>query len=196
MRRDLLPAEFFRRPAIEVAPDLLGCRLDSAVGREQTGGIISEVEAYHQHDPASHSFRGPTERNRSMFLSGGHLYVYLIYGIHFCMNVVTGEEGTGEAVLIRGLRPDVGIEVIRGRRGSSIPDRELTNGPGKVAQALAVSRAHDGSDLRGPGSLLTISRGVSIEPAKVLSSERIGISKGKDRKWRWYIERSTIISSV
>ncbi len=139
---------WFDRSSVDVARDLLGMRLvhDGASGR--VGGRIVEVEAYQgPEDLAAHSSRGRTARNATMFGPPGHLYVYLIYGIHHCMNVVTGPGEKPEAVLIRALAIDEGIEFARGRRGPAVPDPRLAAGPGNLARALGVDRALNGSDL-------------------------------------------------
>jgi DNA-3-methyladenine glycosylase len=171
-----------------VAPRLLGATLISRIGGEETGGIIVETEAYREHEPASHSFRGPTDRNRSMFLEGGHLYVYFIYGMHFCLNVVCGRKDHGEAVLIRSIKPTIGIGTMRTRRGPRISDIDLANGPGKLTQALGIDRRVDGCDLDDPNAPVTI-RTVPEEmlPAYT-TSPRVGITKARDLHWRFQID--------
>ena len=145
-----LEREWFDRPAADLARDLLGSRLvhDSADGR--VGGRIVEVEAYEgPQDLAAHSSRGRTPRNAVMFGPPGHLYVYLIYGLHHCLNVVAGPGDKPEAVLIRALEIDQGITLARRRRGPNVPDRRLASGPGNVGRALGLDRTHNGMDLVG-----------------------------------------------
>ena len=136
---------WFGRPADVVAPDLLNKVLSVESDAGIASGRIIETEAYLPDDPASHAFNGPTDRNRVMFGPAGHLYVYLSYGIHHCANVVTGADGSGQAVLIRAVTPIDGVELIRERRGR--PDRELSDGPGKLCAALGIDLGHDGIDL-------------------------------------------------
>ena len=168
--RDLLVGS-----APTVAPLLLGMRLENR--RDGTSIIITEAEAYTEDDPASHSRRGQTARNRSMFGDPGTLYVYRSYGVHWCANVTTGPTGVGEAVLVRAGRPERGIEIMEKRRGRT--DR-LTDGPGKVCAALAITGTDDGSDLvAGP---IRLSRALSFSFG---ATPRIGISAGRDRRWRF-----------
>jgi DNA-3-methyladenine glycosylase len=165
---------WFDRPSASLAPDLLGCRLVHASPDGVVGGRIVEVEAYQgPEDLAAHSARGRTPRNAVMFGQPGHLYVYLIYGLHHCLNVVGGPGNKPEAVLVRALEIDEGIELARARRGSSVVDRRLAAGPGNVGQALGVDRSLNGTDLLdGP---------VWIEPRRgqappVSRGPRIGVA--------------------
>ena len=143
-----LDRAWFDRPSDELARDLLGCRLVHAGPAGTVGGRIVEVEAYRgPEDLAAHSSRGRTARNAVMFGAPGHLYVYLIYGLHHCLNVVAGPGDKPEAVLIRALAIDEGPELARARRGERVPDRRLAAGPGNAAQALGVDRGLNGADL-------------------------------------------------
>ena len=171
-------------PATEIAPRLLGRVL---VAGERAGRIV-EVEAYMgADDPASHAYRGPTPRTATMFGPPGHLYVYFTYGMHWCTNVVTGNDGQGSAVLLRALAPLTGIDEMRTARPRARRDRDLCNGPAKLAQALGLDGTHDGVDLCDPASpvqLLDDGWQPEVEP---VTSSRIGISVAFDRPWRWYL---------
>ena len=177
----------FTLPAVDLARRLLGWEL---LRREAdgswTGGVIVETEAYPGGaDLASHTALGRrTARNESMYLPGGHLYVYLIYGMHHCLNVVSGEAGSGEAVLVRSLRPNAGLRSMRDRRpGRS--DRDLARGPGRLCAALGVDRSFDGERIGGTGSLILRS---GIEPEGVLATPRVGIESSGEwatRRWRF-----------
>lgn len=162
---------WFDRPARQLAPELLGARLVHDAPDGTVGGRIVEVEAYcGPEDLAAHSSRGRTTRNAVMFGSPGHLYVYLIYGLHHCLNVVAGPGAKPEAVLIRALEIDEGVELARARRGRGAPTHRLAAGPGNAARALGVDRALNGADvLAGPvwieagrGARLPVSRGPRI----------------------------------
>ena len=160
----------------EVAPALIGVTLLV----DGVGGRIVEVEAYDHEDPASHGYRGRTERNASMFGPPGHAYVYRSYGIHWCLNLVCEGEGIANAVLVRALEPTHGLDLMRKRRGLDDP-RLLCSGPGRLCQALAVTREHDGLALdRPPFELLAPDR-----PVEVVSGTRIGISRAAELPWRY-----------
>lgn len=154
------------------------------------GGVIVEAEAYDQEDPASHGFGGRrTARNASMFASPGHAYVYRSYGIHWCLNLVCEEKGRASAVLIRALEPTHGLDQMRDRRSLEAV-RLLCSGPGRLCQALAISDAHDGTELdRRPFCLFARER-----PPPMLIGPRIGISKASDRPWRYGLEGSPFLS--
>ena len=190
--------DFFLRDARQAARDLLGCRLVN--GERQ--GIIVETEAYLQDDPGSHSCRGPTRRCASMYLEGGHAYVYLIYGIHHCFNVVTGEKGRGEAVLIRACEPTAGLEAMRrsrrAQKGASQrpqPDYALCSGPGSLCAAFGISRReHDG--IRIGGGELCILPGTAVPDEQTGCSRRIGLSPGRgdELPYRWFVSGSLSVS--
>jgi DNA-3-methyladenine glycosylase len=177
--------DFFDRPVHEVAPDLIGVTLLV----DGVGGPIVEVEAYDQDDPASHAFRGRTARNAVMFGPPGHAYVYRSYGIHWCLNFVCAASGRAEAVLIRALLPERGLEAMRARRGLEAP-RSLCSGPGKLCQALAIARGHDGLPLDAPPFEL-LERG---ERPPVAAGPRIGITRATELAWRYGLEGSPFLS--
>lgn len=166
----------------EVARRLLGHRLRTDFGG-RAAVVIEEVEAYGgPDDPASHAYRGRTLRNASMFGPAGTLYVYRSYGIHWCANVVTGTQGEGEAVLIRGGRVVEGMELVQARRGRR---DHLTDGPGKLTQALGITGDHDGTSvLAGP---VRLEEGPGLDPALVFRTPRIGISREAERPWRFVV---------
>ena len=179
-----LGRSFFARDVHVVAGDLLGATLLV----DGVGGAVVEVEAYAPDDPASHSFGGRTERNASMFGPPGHAYVYRSYGIHWCLNLVCGER-PGAALLVRALAPSFGVDRMRRRRGVD-DERLLCAGPGRLAQALAVTGAHDGLPLDEPPFALF----ASPAPAPVARTPRIGISRATDRPWRYVLTGSRYAS--
>jgi DNA-3-methyladenine glycosylase len=184
-----LRRDFFDRSVHKVAPELIGATLMVGQGSKVAGGIIVEVEAYHHTDPAAHSYRGPTDRNRVMFGPPGFLYVYRSYGIHWCMNFVCEEEGSASAVLIRALEPVEGLAAMRRRRDAD-DVRALCSGPGKVCEALGVTREHNGLALdRAPIAIYarTSKPGILVGP-------RIGITKAVDHPWRYGMKGSKFLS--
>jgi len=153
---------------------------------------LVEVEAYQEGDPASHSFRGPTPRNAVMFGPAGHLYVYFSYGMHWCMNVVTGPPGQGSAVLLRAAEPLEGIEAMAARRG--LDDvRKLCAGPGRLTQALAIGRSDGGADLVR-GTALRLHAGDPVASRRVGRSTRVGVNVGIEKRWRFFERGSPWIS--
>jgi DNA-3-methyladenine glycosylase len=180
-----LTREFFGRSVHEVAPDLLGATLLF----QGVGGQIVEVEAYHHTDPAAHSFRGPTPRNRVMFGPPGFAYVYRSYGIHWCVNFVCEEEGSASAVLIRALEPTHGIATMRRRRGLQ-DARALCSGPGKLTEALGITNAHNGLPLDAAPFALHERKG----KVDVVSGIRIGLTKAVDLPWRYGLRDSKFLS--
>ncbi|HEY9855925.1 MAG TPA: DNA-3-methyladenine glycosylase [Stenomitos sp.] len=174
---------------VEAARRLLGCVLVRRDGADVLAGRIVETEAYRPDDPASHSFRGPSARNASMFGSPGRAYVYLIYGRNHCLNVVTEGAGTGAAVLIRALEPLAGMEAMRERRGSP----HLTNGPGRLCQAMGIDRSLDGADLLG-GDRLYLLAAPPLPDEAIRATGRIGISKAVDWPWRFVVAGNAHLS--
>jgi DNA-3-methyladenine glycosylase len=180
-----LPAEAFARSVHEVAPALIGVTLLV----DGVGGRIVEVEAYDHEDPASHGFRGRTARNASMFGPPGHAYVYRSYGIHWCLNLVCEVEGVANAVLVRALEPTHGLDAMRRRRGREDP-RLLCGGPGRLCQALGVTREHDGLALDRPPFEVLAAEG----PVEVVSGPRIGITRAAELPWRYAEAGSRFLS--
>ena len=178
-----LGRDFFARSALEVAPDLLHKVL--VVGDRSVR--ITETEAYLGDDPASHSFRGPTPRTAVMFGPAGVLYVYFTYGMHWCANVVTGADGVGEAVLLRAGLPLTGVDAMRAVRKAARRDRDLTNGPAKLAQALGLDGSANGVDLLVDSAEICIADDRSPAPTRIVTTPRIGISKAVDRPWRFLV---------
>ena len=181
----MLERGFFARSVHEVAPELLGATLLV----DGVGGPIVEVEAYDATDPAAHGFRGRTERNASMFGPPGHAYVYRSYGIHWCLNLVCEEEGSAAAVLVRALEPAHGVDLMRVRRGLD-EARLLAAGPGRLCQALGVTREHDALPLDAPPFELL----PSAESVPVVAGPRIGISVATELPWRYGVEGSRYLS--
>ncbi|MEW2574589.1 DNA-3-methyladenine glycosylase [Streptomyces sp. NPDC047070] len=198
--RTPLARDFFDRPVLEVAPDLLGRVL---VRRDPDGSAdpielrITEVEAYDgPNDPGSHAFRGPTTRNAVMFGPPGHVYVYFTYGMWHCMNLVCGPEGRASAVLLRAGEITEGVEVARKRRLSARHDRELAKGPARLATALGVDRSLDGTDAcASQSSPLGLLHGTPVTSDQVLSGPRTGVSgDGGVHPWRYWITNDPTVS--
>lgn len=174
------------QPVLETARNLLGCEIVRRSPEGKRRVRIVETEAYSEDDPASHSYNGPTPRSRVMFGPPGHWYVYKCYGIHWMLNVVCGSEGDGEAVLIRAAEPVRGESLMEQRRGRS--GSSLTNGPGKLAEALDVQPDFDGTSVRSGSLLLRTGTDVS----DVFESPRVGITEDKTRFWRFYTSSSYV----
>ena len=168
--------------------DLLGCVLSHDTPEGRASGVIVETEAYRPEDPACHAYNGPTMRNRNIFGPPGIAYVYLSYGIHHLLNAVCEGEGVGSAVLVRALRPVEGVPLMQRRRGRP---RDLCNGPGRLTQALGVDLAFDGRDLTSGN--LAISEGQRPE-GLIVSTTRIGITRGAELPWRYLIEGERDVS--
>lgn len=180
------------RSAIDVAPGLLGAQIEVGHGDSMRSGTIVEVEAYGAGDDgASHAFRGVTPRNEAMFGPPGHLYVYRIYGMHWCANVVCSPDGDASAVLIRAVAPITGVDAMWPDRPKAKTERDLCSGPGKLCAALGIDGSHDGADLFDPASPIRLAQsdGVSgaIANRHVVTGPRIGISKAVDRPWRFAV---------
>jgi DNA-3-methyladenine glycosylase len=193
----ILPRDFYERPTIDVAQDLLGCCLVHLEGDMTTAGKIVETEAYLSGDPAAHSFIGKTKRNAVLFGPVGHAYVYLIYGMHYCINAVTGEEGSGEAVLIRALEPLQGISVMKRRRGTE-SIRQLCSGPGKLTGAMGITRECNGASFM-EGPLRIVSRDSvpghdPVQNAEIVRTTRVGIVKAAEKPLRFYLKGNPHIS--
>jgi DNA-3-methyladenine glycosylase len=188
-----LARAFFTRPVVEVARDLLGCILVHETEDGRTTGMIVEAEAYSSDDPASHSYRGRTERNAPMFEDPGHAYVYFTYGMHYCLNAVTERPGKAAAVLIRAVQPLEGIELMRARRGGAVRDRDLARGPGRLTQAFGIARAQNRSDLTKPPLMICAGERLPYNGAR--ATPRIGLGMLQDgRLWRFAIKDSSWVS--
>jgi len=188
-----LPRSWYERPLLEVARDSIGKLFIYNSPQGQIITKIVEVEAYHMiGDPACHAHRGKTSRNYVMFGEGGHLYVYFIYGMYYCMNIVVEKEGVAAAVLIRALEPISGLELIRKNRPNK-KDRELLNGPGKVCSGLGITKKHNGLDLTSEIIFLAESKNI-LNNQEIISTTRIGISQAKDLPWRFYEKNSIWVS--
>ena len=191
MIRNLSLTEALNLPAEEAARRLLGAVIERTVGDVVLRARIVEVEAYDQTDPASHTFRGLSQRNASMFKAAGHAYVYFIYGMHYCLNIVAGPADFGAGVLIRAVEPLDGEAVMIANRGGRT-GIELTNGPSKLCAALAVDRALDGHDISQPPLRVLLSPPLTDD--QVVVTGRIGITKAADWPRRFYLRDSPYVS--
>jgi DNA-3-methyladenine glycosylase len=180
-----LTRSFFNRSVHEVAPDVIGATLFV----DGVGGRLVEVEAYHQTDPAAHSFHGPTKRNAVMFGPPGYAYIYRSYGIHWCLNFVCEPKESASAVLIRAIEPTAGLKAMRRRRGVA-DERLLCSGPGRLCQALRVTALHNGLVLDRPPFEL-FAREDDVE---VVAGPRIGLTKAVDKPWRYGLKGSRFLS--
>jgi DNA-3-methyladenine glycosylase len=180
-------------PSVESAPLLLGCVLS----RKTPEGILSvrivETEAYHQDDPASHSFAGLTNRTAPMFDEGGHIYVYFTYGMHYCVNIVVGQKGIGEAVLLRAGEPLQGIEVMKKHRGIN-NIQNLANGPAKLCQALGIISTELSGKKLGSNTLLLKLPLQETTKENIVAAPRVGIKKATDKPWRFYLKANPFVS--
>jgi len=185
----VLPADFYARPVLEVARDLVGCTVE----HRGAAGVIVETEAYHQSEPACHAFAGLTPRTRTLFGEPGLAYVYLSYGVHALLNAVCEPEGVGAAVLVRALAPVAGLDAMHARRRSSparsfgdrpLREQDLCSGPGKLTQALGVGLAQNAGDLsRGP--VLIRARTADWRDPPLVTGPRIGITRAVELRWRF-----------
>jgi DNA-3-methyladenine glycosylase len=188
-----LGPDFFNRPTLTVAQDLLGAILVRKTKTHLLTGMIAETEAYvGEDDPASHAYGGMTPRNKLMYGPAGLAYVYFIYGNHYCLNFVTEPEGFPAAVLIRALQPLAGLERMFENRGSVKNQAQLCNGPGKLCQALQIDQKLNGISLAS-NQLFLLPGNSSVQ---IANSPRIGISQGQDRKWRYYIKNNVYVSNL
>jgi DNA-3-methyladenine glycosylase len=200
----LLPRDFFARPALAVAGELLGCVLAHQTGGGLTAVMLTEVEAYEgASDPASHAYRGQTARNAVMFGAPGHAYVYFTYGMHFCVNLVCLPPGTASAVLLRAGRVIEGVPLAAGRRSArrngarpgGPSERELARGPARLCQALGIGRELDGADVCDPASPLRIQAGPGGPALGISRGPRVGISAAAGRPWRFWLTGDPTVSS-
>lgn len=180
----MLPRSFYRRDAVEVARDLLGRRLVSGAGKQRVSGIIVETEAYlGVIDKAAHTYgHRRTARNETMWGDAGHLYVYFVYGMHHCANVAAGRRDEPVAVLLRALEPDEGVELMFERRRAARRPTDLCSGPAKLCQALAITRAHDGTDLIAGSVTIEPARSRRLRPGRIAEGPRIGVDYAEE--WR------------
>ncbi|RLE76115.1 MAG: DNA-3-methyladenine glycosylase [Thermoprotei archaeon] len=189
-----LPRVFYERPSVVVARELLGKLLVKEEGGALLVGVIVEAEAYGgPEDPASHAARGRTKYNWPLWREPGLAYVYRIYGVHFCLNVVAAERrGLGSAVLIRAVESVEGVEVMRARRGVNDP-RLLTSGPARLTEAYGIDLSFNGWDLT-EGRVLYIARGADVPDSRVAASTRVGVTKAREAPWRFYVRDSPYVS--
>jgi DNA-3-methyladenine glycosylase len=197
-RFEALPREFYEPSAERVARDLLGHWLVRNTPTGPCGGPIVETEAYLTGDPACHAFRGETNRNRVMWGPPGHIYVYFIYGNHWCVNVVCQPAGIAEALLIRAVEPAVGVESMRARR-AVVNQKMLTNGPGKLCEAMGIDRELNGADACNAKSPLFIARNPALdkflqERGPVVTATRVGIAQAAELPLRFYLGGSEYVS--
>ncbi|HVL97146.1 MAG TPA: DNA-3-methyladenine glycosylase [Solirubrobacteraceae bacterium] len=183
-----LPPDFYARPVVDVARDLVGC----TVTHGDCAGVIVETEAYHETEPACHAFVGLTPRTRVLFGPPGRAYVYRSYGIHALLNAVCEEEGTGAAVLIRALEPTAGLDAMRARRGLERPE-DLCSGPGKLSQALGIGLDLNDTDLAS-GPIVVGPRPPGWEAPPIVEGIRIGITRAVELPWRFCAASSRCVS--
>jgi DNA-3-methyladenine glycosylase len=184
---------FFNRPAVVVAPELLGCTIEHLTDDGLVAVRLTEVEAYSGDiDPASHAYRGRTARNGVMFGEPGHVYVYFTYGMHFCMNLVCEGVGTAAAVLLRAGEVVEGADLATSRRGGA-PARDLARGPARLTVALGIGRDSNGLDLCDTSSGVRLRRG-RVDQVRVLAGPRVGVSAGEHTPWRFWLDGEPTVS--
>lgn len=181
-------SEFYARPVLDVARDLIGCTVEHGDCR----GVIVETEAYHQSEPACHAYVGLTPRTRTLFGEPGKAYVYRSYGIHALLNAVCEPLGVGAAVLIRALAPDAGTERMRSRR-KCLREQDLCSGPGKLTQALGIELTENGTDLRD-GPVVIRGREGPWRAPRIIAGTRIGITRAADLRWRFCVADNPHVS--
>jgi DNA-3-methyladenine glycosylase len=184
---------FFEREVTLVARELLGAYVHRRLGDIELVGRIVETEAYHQSDPASHSFRGMTERNKIMFGEAGFAYVYFTYGMHYCANIVTGFVGGAEAILLRALEPVSGTEEMFHHRKKARTEKDLLSGPGKLCEAFGIKREQNGTDLIISDDFF-LTRGKLAKDEKIGVTTRVGITVGIEKEWRFFIKDNPFVS--
>ncbi len=187
----MISQSFFDKPVERLAKDLLGCELAHKSSEGTTAGLIVETEAYHQTDEASHSFRGRTARTAVMFGPAGHAYIYFTYGRHWCFNITAEECGVGAAVLIRALEPTKGLGLMMKRRGKD-DISELCSGPSKLVQSMGITKADYGKPIFTGSFRLKLRN--EVANLSIRSGPRIGISKAKDKPWRFWIQDNGFVS--
>ena len=190
-----LPREFYARPVLDVARDLLGCLLVAGPVRSRVAIRISEVEAYAgTADAASHGHRGRTDRNAAMFGPPGHAYVYFTYGMHWCVNLVAGDDGVPAAVLLRAGAVVAGADLARTRRGTSA-DRDLARGPARLAQAAGITGELNGADVTSSRSPLRVEAGDPVPEGLVSAGPRVGIRAATELPWRLWTTGDPSVST-
>jgi len=196
LRPQIIPAEFYARDTVEVAPALLGKMLVRTIGRDRLVGRIVEVEAYGgRDDPASHAFHGLTSRNAPMYGEPGHAYIYFTYGNHYCLNITTQRAAKPGAVLLRALEPVRGLGMMR-RFRPSVKDTELTNGPGKLTKALRIDKSLNEQSMAVQGPLFVTEPQQQLvwNGYEIWRSTRIGITEGLDKQWRFFLKGNPYVS--
>jgi DNA-3-methyladenine glycosylase len=184
-----------KKSSVEAAPLLLGCILSRRTPEGLLSVKIVETEAYHQDDPASHSYAGLTNRTAPMFEEGGHIYVYFTYGMHYCVNIVVGKKGIGEAVLIRAGEPIDGIEFMKKHRGTDNV-HNLTNGPAKLTQTLGIISTELSGKNLGPKTLQLSEGEKEISKKDIIVSHRVGIKQAIENPWRFYVKDNPFVSRL